>query len=156
VTGVLGLISDTHGLLRPEALAALDGCECIIHAGDVGELDVLKRLRLVAPVVAVRGNVDGGNLGRTLPTTATVDFAGHRIHVIHIIGDLDQASLPAEVSAVVYGHSHKPSIEDRNGVLYVNPGAAGPRRFKLPVSVATMRVDDGRLVAQIVELDVQS
>ncbi len=154
MAGVLGLISDTHGLLRPEALAALEGCERIIHAGDVGAPEILARLRQIAPVVAVRGNVDSGHPGRLLPYTATVDFNGCAIHVIHILGDLELPP-PAGISAVVYGHSHTPSIEDRDGVLYVNPGSAGPRRFKLPVTVAKMRIDDGRLVAEIVDLRVR-
>jgi uncharacterized protein len=154
VAGVLGLISDTHGLLRPEALAALEGCERIIHAGDVGAPEILARLRQLAPVVAVRGNVDSGHPGRSLPYAATVDFNGCAIHVIHILGDLELPP-PAGISAVVYGHSHTPSIEDRDGILYVNPGSAGPRRFKLPVTVAKMRIDDGRLVAEIVDLKIR-
>ena len=151
---VLGLISDTHGLLRPEALAALEGCERIIHGGDVGAPEVLARLQQIAPVVAVRGNVDSGHLGRALPYTATVDFYGHAIHVIHILGDLELPP-PDGTRAVVYGHSHAPSIEDRDGILYVNPGSAGPRRFKLPVTVARMWIDEGRLAAEIVDLKVR-
>jgi putative phosphoesterase len=152
VPKAIGLISDTHGLLRQEALDALQGCDRIIHAGDVGSLDVLEQLRRLAPVVAVRGNIDKGSWALALPRWEAVDLDGHIIYVLHILADLDLQPAPAGISAVVYGHSHQPSIEDRGGVLYVNPGSAGPRRFRLPVTVARMSVVDGRLTAQIVEL----
>ena len=148
----IGVISDTHGLLRPEAIAALEGCGRIIHAGDVGSADVLTQLRRIAPVVAVRGNVDKGQWAKTLPWSAVVELDGHSIHVIHIPADLDLHGPPAGLSAVVFGHSHQPSMEDRNGVLFLNPGSAGPRRFKSPVSVARMSVVDGRLTAQLIPL----
>ena len=147
----IGVISDTHGLLRPEAIAALEGCDRIIHAGDVGSSDVLQQLRRLAPVVAVRGNVDKGHWAKALPWSAVVELDGHTIHVIHILADLDLQAILAG-SAVVFGHSHKPSIEERNGVLFLNPGSAGPRRFKLPVSVARMSVVDGQLTAQLIPL----
>jgi putative phosphoesterase len=151
VPGVIGLISDTHGLLRPEAIAALRGCGQIIHAGDVGAPDILDRLRALAPVLAVRGNVDDPS--PDLPYTRTIDFDGRAIHVIHILADLDRRPPPPGIAAVVYGHSHKPAIEERRGVLYVNPGSAGPKRFNLPATVARMWIEDGRLTARIVPLE---
>jgi uncharacterized protein len=147
----IGVISDTHGLLRPEAVEALKGCDRIIHAGDVGSPYILEQLRRVAPVVAVRGNVDKGGWAQALPWSESVELDGHAIYVLHILEDLP---VPDGISAVVYGHSHKPSIEERGGVLYLNPGSAGPRRFKLPVTVARMSVVNGALTAQIIELDV--
>jgi len=147
----IGVISDTHGLLRPEAIEALRGSALIIHAGDVGDPEILDHLRQIAPVVAVRGNVDTGRWASALPATLDIDFEGHAIHVRHILEDA--MPLPDGISAVVYGHSHKPSIEERGGVLYLNPGSAGPRRFRLPVTVARMSVADGRLTATIIELD---
>jgi putative phosphoesterase len=147
----IGVISDTHGLLRPEAVDALQGCDRIIHAGDVGSPYILEQLRRIAPVVAVRGNVDKGGWARALPWSESVELDGHTIYVLHILEDLPT---PDGISAVVYGHSHKPSIEERDGVLYLNPGSAGPRRFQLPVSVARLSIVDGRLTARIIELDV--
>jgi uncharacterized protein len=154
VSETIGLISDTHGLLRPEAVAALGGCDRLVHAGDVGSADVLARLRDLAPTVAVRGNVDVGPWAAALPRSKIVELGGHLIYVIHILADLERQPAPAGVAAVIYGHSHKPSIEDRDGVLYVNPGSAGPRRFRLPLSVARMSLVDGRLQARIVELEI--
>ena len=148
----IGVISDTHGLLRPEAIAALEGCDRIIHAGDVGSADVLAQLRNIAPTIAVRGNVDHGSWASALRRSRVVEFEGHTIYVIHILDEIGLEPPPAGASAVVFGHSHKPSIEDRSGVLYLNPGSAGPRRFKLPVSVARMSVIDGRLTAQLIPL----
>ena len=148
----IGVISDTHGLLRPEALAALQGCDRIIHAGDVGTADVLDGLRMLAPAVAVRGNVDNDAFGRTLPRSRVVELAGHKIYVIHILADFAEEPVSDGISAVVFGHSHKPSIEHREGVLYLNPGSAGPRRFQLPATVARLSVVEGRLQARIVEL----
>jgi uncharacterized protein len=155
VPETVGVISDTHGLLRQDALDALQGCDRIIHAGDVGSPDVLEQLRRLAPIVAVRGNVDTGAWALALPRSEAVELAGHTIYVLHILAELDLQPAPAGISAVVYGHSHKPSIEDRDGVLYLNPGSAGPRRFRLPVSVARMWVVDGRLTAQLIELDLR-
>jgi uncharacterized protein len=147
----IGVISDTHGLLRPEAIAALEGCDHIIHAGDVGSADILAQLRRIAPVVAVRGNVDTGRWANALPHSAVVELDGHTIYVIHILGDLDLQAARG-VGAVVFGHSHQPSIEERDGILFLNPGSAGPRRFNSPVSVARISVVDGRLTAQLVPL----
>jgi putative phosphoesterase len=148
----IGVISDTHGLLRPEAVDALRGCDRILHAGDVGSPDVLEQLGRIAPVVAVRGNVDTGSWALALPRTATLEIDGCLIHMLHILSDLDLAPPPAGVSAIVSGHSHKASIEVRDGILYLNPGSAGPRRFHLPVTVSRMSVTDGRLSARIIEI----
>ncbi len=143
----VGLISDTHGLLRPEAVRALEGSELIVHAGDVGKPEVLEALRRVAPVVAVRGNVDRGEWAEALPETARIEPG---IYVLHDATTLAIDPAAEGVRAVVSGHSHKPSCVERGGVLYVNPGAAGPRRFRLPVTVA--RLDAVEWRAEIVRL----
>jgi len=153
-TLTVGVISDTHGLLRPQALDALRGSDLIIHAGDVGIPDLLAPLRALAPLFVVRGNIDYGSWADALPMTALVDVGALRFHVLHNIADLDVDPPAAGVAAVVYGHSHKPSIETRDGVLWLNPGSAGPRRFSLPVSVARVRVADGNLAPEIVTLQV--
>jgi putative phosphoesterase len=150
---LVGLISDTHGLLRPEALAALQGSDLIIHAGDVGRPEVLDRLREVAPTFAVRGNIDTQPWAAALPMTEAVEAGPHLIWVLHDIAQLD-LDPTVGFAAVVYGHSHKPSIETRDGVLYVNPGSAGPRRFRLPVTVARLRVTSAGHRPEMVELDV--
>ncbi len=136
---VIGVISDTHGLLREEALAALAGSDLIIHAGDVGKREILERLRALAPVVAVRGNIDREAWANALPETAVAEAGRARIYVLHDIHELDLDPVAAGFSIVISGHSHKPSSSERGGVLYLNPGAAGPRRFRLPVTVA--RID---------------
>jgi hypothetical protein len=136
--GLIGLISDTHGLLRPEALRALEGSDLIIHAGDVGDPKILEELRRLAPVVAVRGNIDTGACA-DLPETAVAQAGSALIYVLHDISKLDLKPEAAGMSMVVSGHSHKPSQQEREGVIYVNPGSAGPRRFRLPVTIA--RVD---------------
>ena len=151
---LLGVISDTHGLMRPEAIAALRGSDLIIHAGDVGKPDVLDRLREIAPTFAIRGNVDGGAWADRLPPTDIVEVGALLFYVVHNIADLDIDPPTAGFAAVVFGHSHKPAIETRDGVLYLNPGAAGPRRFKLPVTVARVRVEGREVVPEIVELTV--
>jgi hypothetical protein len=148
----LGVIADTHGLARPEALAALRGCELILHGGDVGKLEVLEQLRGVAPVVAVRGNVDRGGGTEALPATEAVAFAGHWLYLLHNLDELDLDPQAAGFSAVVCGHSHRPSIAHRGGVLYFNPGSAGPRRFSLPVCLGLVEVDGAELSARIVDL----
>jgi uncharacterized protein len=150
----VGVISDTHGLLRPQALDALRGCDLIIHAGDVGRPELLEPLRALAPLHVVRGNVDYGDWAMRLPITARVDVGGHLFHVLHNIAELDLDPAAAGVSAVVYGHSHKPSIETRDGVLYLNPGSAGPRRFDLPVSVARVHVAGRNVRPDIIALKV--
>ena len=134
----IGLISDTHGLLRPEAVAALRGSELIIHAGDVGRPEILDQLRDVAPVVAVRGNIDHGDWADRLPPTAVVETGAARIYVLHDIHELNPDPAAAPFDIVVSGHSHKPGRTERGGVLYLNPGSAGPRRFRLPVTVARL------------------
>ena len=136
---IIGLISDTHGLLRQEALRALEGSDVIIHAGDVGAPEILKQLRALAPVVAVKGNVDTDAWCADLPQTAMADAGSSLVYVLHDLKALDLKPSAAGIAMVVSGHSHKPVCEERGGVLYVNPGSAGPRRFNLPVTVA--RVD---------------
>jgi uncharacterized protein len=149
----IGLISDTHGLVRPEALAALKDPDLIIHAGDIGRPEVLDRLRDIAPTFAVRGNVDTQAWASALPATEAVEAGGQLIWVLHDIAQLD-LDPSVGFAAVVYGHTHKPSIERRDGVLYVNPGSAGPRRFGLPVTVGRLRVNGNRIEPEIVELGV--
>lgn len=146
----IGVISDTHGLLRPEAVEALRGSERIIHAGDVGDPEILDQLAEIAPVTAVRGNIDNGAWARKLPQTDVVDFDGVSIYVLHNLEGLDLKPEAAGFAAVIYGHSHIPRQEMRNGVLYFNPGSAGPRRFKLPISVGTLSVQRGKLAGRIV------
>ena len=147
----IGLISDTHGLLRPEALAALRGCGRIVHAGDIGDPAILDALAPLAPVTAVRGNNDTGPWASQLPETARVTCGGITLFVLH---DRKQLAIdPGEqVDVVVSGHSHRPGIETREGVLYVNPGSAGPRRFRLPVTLALLDVAEDRATARIVPL----
>jgi uncharacterized protein len=139
---IIGVISDTHGMLRTAAHDALQGVDLIIHAGDVGSLEVLKVLRKIAPVYAVRGNMDGGKLGVILSPTEVVDINGTLFYVLHDLGRLDLDPAAAGFSGVIYGHSHKPSRNEKNGVLYLNPGSAGPKRFQLPVTLAIMTLDD--------------
>jgi putative phosphoesterase len=151
---VVGVISDTHGLLRPEALTALRGSDLIIHAGDVGKPEVIDRLGEIAPTRVVRGNVDRGSWAAALPMTELVEVGQHRFFVLHDISQFDIDPVTAGIAAVVFGHSHRPSIETRNGVLFLNPGSAGPRRFKLPVTIARVKMSEQRLRAEIVELQV--
>jgi hypothetical protein len=150
----VGVISDTHGLLRPEAVDALRGSELIVHAGDVGNSHLLERLRGIAPTVAVRGNVDTGAWAETLPEAEVVDVGGVLLYVLHDISSLDLDPKAAAFAAVIFGHSHHPSAERRDGVLYLNPGSAGPRRFSLPIAVARLDVEGGRLSHEIVELSI--
>jgi len=151
---VVGVISDTHGLVRPEALAALRGVDAIVHAGDVGEPAVLDALGALAPVTAVRGNNDRGSWARRLPTTAVVEVGDACLYVLHDLHELDLEPHAAGFAAVIAGHSHRPAIEARDGVLYVNPGSAGPRRFTLPVAVARLHVRGARVRGEIVTLDI--
>ena len=151
---VVGVISDTHGLIRSGALAALRGVRYIIHAGDVGDPSILNALAEIAPVTAIRGNIDRDAWARRLPETEVVEFGGVLIYILH---DLDQLDLKPEASGfhvVIYGHSHVAKQETRNGVLYFNPGSAGPRRFKLPVSVGKLTIHGGKVRAEVVELSV--
>jgi len=146
------VISDTHGLLRQEALAALAGSELIIHAGDIGSPAVLEGLSAIAPVHAVRGNNDRDEWARTLPLTEVVEVGDLLVYLLHDIADLDIDPAAAGMSAVITGHSHKPVAETRDGVLFLNPGSAGPRRFRLPITVARLALADGRLQSEIVHL----
>lgn len=150
----VGLVSDTHGLLRPEVFPLLEGVDHIIHGGDVGGEEILEGLRRIAPVTAVRGNTDGGHFGRSLPATAAVELGGHTLYVLHILDELDLDPAAADVSAVIYGHTHQPKVEDREGVLYVNPGSCGPRRFTLPVTVARMTAGPDGLEVRLIPLEL--
>jgi len=149
---IIGVISDTHGLLRPEALAALAPARHILHAGDIGNIEILDALRQLAPVTAIRGNIDTSGPCARFPATELVEAAGRHFYLVHSISDLDINPAAAGVSAVISGHSHKPSQETRNGILYLNPGSAGPRRFELPVTVALITATDEELTAQIVPI----
>jgi uncharacterized protein len=148
---LIGVISDTHGLLRPEALVALAEAEHILHAGDIGRHEILDELRKIAPVTAIRGNVDVAGACGELPATDVVELAGRLFYLVHSVHDLDINPVAAGVGVVVSGHSHKPSVETKGGVMYLNPGSAGPRRFDLPVSVALVTAGD-EVSARIVEL----
>ena len=150
----VGLISDTHGLLRPEAVRALQGCDRIIHAGDIGDEEVLAALRHVAPVTAVRGNVDREAWAENLPGTESVQIGQILVYVIHDLDALGLAPEAAGIRVVVSGHSHRPSIRERKGVLFVNPGSAGPRRFRLPVSLGLLEVQGAAVQAETMALEV--
>jgi uncharacterized protein len=149
---VLGVISDTHGLLRPEAVEALRGVVHILHAGDVGAPEVLDELRKIAPVTVVRGNVDTAAWARRIPLNEVVEIEGVSIYMLHILSELDLKPEAAGFGVVVYGHSHKPASEAKNGVLYFNPGSAGPRRFKLPVTMGRLTLNGGLARGEIVVL----
>lgn len=140
ITGKIGIISDTHSLVRPEAIAALQGSELILHAGDIGKPEVLDELREIAPVMAVRGNIDKSPWADDLPMTEAIEINGRFVYLIHNIAELD-LDPAGHFDVVIFGHSHKPCHEIRDGVLYFNPASAGPRRFSLPVSVGEMKID---------------
>jgi putative phosphoesterase len=148
----IGIISDTHGLLRPEALEALAGVDHILHAGDVDNPDILDALRELAPVTAIRGNIDTHGPCADLPATDVVELAGKLFYLVHSEHWIDINPAAAGIAVVVSGHSHQPSIENRAGVFYLNPGSAGPRRFKLPVTVAIVEVEEDDIKARIVEI----
>jgi hypothetical protein len=148
----IGLISDTHGLLRREALDALKGSDLIIHAGDVGKPEIIERLREIAPVVAVRGNIDKGVWASDLPITAVAEAGSSLIYVLHDIAQLDLNPAAAQFHVVVSGHSHRPGHTERDGVLYVNPGSAGPRRFQLPITVARLHLRQSRGTVEYLDL----
>jgi len=150
---LIGVISDTHGLLRPEAVAALRGVEHILHAGDVGDVAILDALREIAPVTAIRGNVDVSGACAKLPATDVVELGGRLFYLVHSVHDLDINPVAAGVAMVVSGHSHKASVQVRDGVVFFNPGSAGPRRFALPVTVGFVTVEDG-VEASVMELRV--
>jgi uncharacterized protein len=151
---LIGLVSDTHGLLRPEALAALQGSQLIIHAGDIGKPEILDELRAIAPTFAVRGNNDTQAWAAGLPEKEVIEAGGRQIWVLHQIARLYREIVDDRCIAVVFGHTHKPWVETRNDVLYINPGSAGPRRFKLPVTVGRLHVSDDGLKPEIVDLSV--
>lgn len=148
----ISLISDTHGLLRSEAAAILKGSDAIIHGGDIGNARILDELAAVAPLTAVRGNNDKAVWAESLAETELIRFDDIWVYVIHDLAELDIDPVAAGVRVVVSGHSHKPTIQERDGVLYVNPGSAGPRRFKLPITVAELTIDGGTVRARIVDL----
>ena len=150
----VGLISDTHGLLRPQALEFLRGSDFIVHAGDIGDPEVLKALESLAPLTVVRGNNDVGAWAQKIAETEVLRIGDVSIYVLHDLTELDLDPAAAGFQVVVSGHSHRPSIEERNGVLYVNPGSAGPRRFKLPIAVARLRVAGGSVKPEIAELKI--
>lgn len=150
----IGLISDTHDLLRPQARRALAGVVHILHAGDICEDKVLTELADIAPVTAVRGNNDRGAWARGLQSTELIEIGGVSIFMLHDISELDIDPHSAGVSAVIYGHSHQPRIEERAGVLYVNPGSAGPRRFSLPVSIGFLEIAGGKVSARLQTLQI--
>ena len=149
---LIGVISDTHGLLRPEAVAALRGVEHILHAGDVGDIAILDALREIAPVTAIRGNVDVSGACAELPATDVVELGGRMFYLVHSVHDLDINPAAAGVAMVVSGHSHKASVTVRDGVIYFNPGSAGPRRFTKPVSVGRLKIEAGKVQAEIIKL----
>ncbi|HEY6302045.1 MAG TPA: metallophosphoesterase family protein [Terriglobales bacterium] len=151
---ILGVISDTHGLLRPEAIRALRGSDRILHAGDVGSPEIFEALAQIAPVTAVRGNVDTEPWALSLPETEVVEVAGVSIYMLHDLGQLDLKPQAAGFRVVVYGHSHQPKIEEKNGVLFFNPGSAGPRRFHLPVGVGKLVIEAGKVRAELAELKI--
>jgi hypothetical protein len=149
----IGVISDTHGLLRDEAASRLRGCGMILHAGDVGGPSILEELRRIAPLVAVRGNVDTGAWAGELPQMEHVQIEGTAICIIHNLAELDLDAAAAGVNVVIYGHSHKPAADWKDGVLYLNPGSAGPRRFRLPVSMAFLHIGPEGAAAEMVALE---
>ena len=151
-TRVVGVISDTHGLLRPEVIMELTGSDLIIHAGDIGKAEVLDALEPIAPLHAIKGNNDHGAWAKKLPGTMILTVGGVRLYLIHDVHELSFEPSKDGIATVISGHSHKPSIIERDGVLFVNPGSAGPRRFKLPVAVGKLRIIDGNVKVEIVEL----
>jgi putative phosphoesterase len=148
----IGVISDTHGLLRPEAVKALQGVELIIHAGDIGAPEVLAELARLAPVYAVRGNTDRGGWAADLPLTRVVEVGGLQLFVLHELFCLDLDPAAAGLAAVIFGHTHEPHLERRNGVLFLNPGSAGPRRFTLPVTLTCLEIRQAALHAEVMRL----
>lgn len=150
----LGILSDTHGLLRPEVLPALRGVDAILHAGDVGKPEILEALRAIAPVTAIRGNIDRSGPCAALPATEAAELGGRLFYLVHALNDLDLDPRAAGFAAVIYGHSHKPSITWKNDVLYLNPGSAGPRRFSLPITLALLGIEGPILRPELITLDL--
>lgn len=150
----IGVISDTHGLLRPEAISALQGSDLIIHAGDIGRLEVIEQLAAIAPVTAIRGNIDKAAWAEAFPETEVVQANDTLIYVLHNLKELDLAPKVAGFRVVVSGHSHQPKITEKDGTLYLNPGSAGPRRFKLPIAVGRLTIEDERIHSEILPLNI--
>ena len=151
---VIGLISDTHGLIRPQALEALRGVDCIIHAGDIGRPEVIVALEAIGPVLAIKGNNDRGGWAKPFPETKLVRTGDAALYVIHNLKELDCDPAARGFQSVISGHSHKPSVSTCHGVLFVNPGSAGPKRFKLPVALGKLFIKNGQVKAEIIELSV--
>lgn len=150
----IGIVSDTHGLLRPEVMLALAGVECILHLGDIGKSEILKSLAEIAPLHAIRGNIDHSGPCSRLPETDVLFFEGHFLYLLHDLGALRLDPVAARFSAVLYGHSHRPQIEKRKGVLYFNPGSCGPRRFDLPATIGILHVSQSSIDSEIIDLGV--
>jgi uncharacterized protein len=153
-SGRIGLVSDTHGLVRSEALAALKGSEVIIHAGDIGKAEVLGRFGSIAPVIAIKGNNDRDLWAKKIPDTVNLEINGVKIRVIHNVNELDADPAKDGCHVIVSGHSHKPRVIERNGILFINPGSAGPRRFKLPVTVGMLWIERENVHAEIIDLKI--
>ncbi len=149
----IGVISDTHGLLRPQAVRTLEGSECIVHAGDIGSSEVLSRLKAIAPLFAVRGNTDSGPWLKGIPPTESVQLCGFFFHILHDLDKLDLDPQSAGMHVVISGHSHIPAITRRDGILYLNPGSAGPRRFSLPVTLCRITIQGNNLFPEIITLE---
>ncbi len=153
---ILGVISDTHGLVRAGAIRMLQGCDTIFHAGDIGTPEVLETLRAIAPVIAVRGNTDHGSWSSCLHEQETAEINGMLFHILHDLSRIDLDPHTAGIRAVISGHSHRPLMDERSGILYLNPGSAGPRRFSLPVTAALIHMHGRRLRSEIIHLDRES
>lgn len=150
----IGIVSDSHSLVRSEVIEALGGCDHILHAGDIGSQAVIDELSRVSSVTAINGNIDKGELGARYPSEEVIEIDNIYIYMLHNIHDLDLDPVAAGFQVVVSGHSHKPSIENKEGVLYINPGSIGPRRFKLPIALAILVVENEELCAEVLEIDV--
>lgn len=151
----IGVISDTHGFLRPEAIEAMRGSDQIIHAGDIGDASIVPELERIAPVTLVRGNIDTAAWCRKLPATNVLEIGGLSLYLLHNVQELDLNPSAAGFASVIYGHSHQPAIEWRKDVLFFNPGSAGPRRFRLPISVGRLKVKNGKIEPELIELKVE-
>ena len=149
----VGIISDTHGLLRPEAIRHLAGTDHIIHAGDIGAPEVIEGLRRIAPTTAIRGNIDAGEWAKNYPDTELVVLGGRTLYVLHNVEELKLDPAASRIDVIISGHSHRPKIETKNGVLYLNPGSAGPRRFKLPVALAILALSGRAILPRILEIE---
>jgi putative phosphoesterase len=151
---VIAVVSDTHGLLRPEVFKHLNGVDRIIHAGDIGAPNILEKLQALAPVDAVRGNNDKGEWAEAIPETLLLEIRGHTVHVLHDLNQIDLSPSAAGIAVVISGHSHKPVVEEHDGVLFINPGSLGPRRFRLPIALAKLYITAESVRAEIIELRI--